>query len=222
MSIFERLGDLVKSNVNDLIDRAENPEKMVKQIIIDMEEQLRKATQGLGSAMGSLNQVNKQLANAQMQSDGWKEKAKQCLEAGNEALAKQALDNKVKQDKLVVQYQEMSTSMQAQVDEIKSQVDILKQKLEEARSRQAMLAARSRMADAKSDMAKTLGGMDSSSAFAKMEKMERKVEEKESQAAAFADVSGVESLQSDPFARMERDSQIDMELQKLKEELGGV
>ena len=47
MSIFERLGDLVKSNVNDLIDRAENPEKMVKQIIIDMEEQLRKATQGL-------------------------------------------------------------------------------------------------------------------------------------------------------------------------------
>ena len=222
MSIFERLGDLVKSNVNDLIDRAENPEKMVKQIIIDMEELLRKATQGLGSAMGSLNQINKQLASAQMQSDGWKEKAKQCLAAGNEALAKQALDNKVKQDKLVVQYQEMSTSMQAQVDEIKSQVDILKQKLEEARSRQAMLAARSRMADAKSDMAKTLGGMDSSSAFAKMEKMERKVEEKESQAAAFADVSGVESLQSDPFARMERDSQIDMELQKLKEELGGV
>ena len=85
-----------------------------------------------------------------------------------------------------------------------------------------MLAARSRMADAKSDMAKTLGGMDSSSAFAKMEKMERKVEEKESQAAAFADVSGVDAMQSDPFAQMERGSQIDMELQKLKEELGEV
>lgn len=126
MSIFERLGDLVKSNVNNLIDRAEDPEKMVKQIIIDMEEQLRKATQGLGSAMGSLNQVNKQLASAQMQSDTWKEKAKQCLAVGNEILAKQALDNKVKQDKLVAQYQEMSTSMQIQVDEIKSQVDTLK------------------------------------------------------------------------------------------------
>ena len=61
MAIFERISDLVKANINDLIDKAENPEKMVKQIIIDMEEQLRKATQGLGTAMGSLNQVKKQL-----------------------------------------------------------------------------------------------------------------------------------------------------------------
>ena len=60
MAIFERISDLVRSNINDLIDKAENPEKMVKQIIIDMEDQLRKATQGLGTAMGSLNQVKKQ------------------------------------------------------------------------------------------------------------------------------------------------------------------
>ena len=53
MAIFERISDLVKANINDLIDKAENPEKMVKQIIIDMEDQLRKATQGLGTAMGS-------------------------------------------------------------------------------------------------------------------------------------------------------------------------
>lgn len=220
MSIFERLGDLVRANVNDLIDRAEDPEKATKQIILDMEAQLRKATQGLGSAMGSLNQVNRQLANAQEQSESWKEKAKQCLAAGNEELAKQALDNKVKQDKLVTQYQEMSTSMQVQVDQIKSQVNVLKQKIEEARSKQAMLAARSRMADAKSDMAKTLGGMDSSSAFAKMEKMERKVEEKEAQADAFSDISGVDAMPNDPFAQIERDGQIDLELQKLREELG--
>lgn len=220
MAIFERMSDLVRSNINDLIDKAENPEKMVKQIIIDMEDQLRKSTQSLGTAMGSLNQVKKQLENAQEQSANWQCKAKTCLEQGNEDLARQALENKVKQDNMVAQYQEMVTSMETQVNEIKNQVDILKQKLEEARSKQAMLVARSQMADAKSQMAKTLGNMDSKSAFAKMDKMEKKIEQKESQADAFAEVSGVQESESDPFAQMDKENSINAELEKLKKEMG--
>lgn len=219
MAIFERISDLVRSNINDLIDKAENPEKMVKQIIIDMEDQLRKATQGLGTAMGSLNQVKKQLENAKEQSNNWQAKAKACLEQGNEELAKQALENKVKQDKMVTQYQEMSNSMEAQVNEIKSQIDVLKQKLEEARSKQAMLVARSQMADAKSQMAKTLGNMDSKSAFAKMDKMEQKIEQKESQADAFSQISGVEDAPNDPFAQMDQENSINAELEKLKQKM---
>lgn len=219
MAIFERISDLVRANINDLIDKAENPEKMVKQVIIDMEDQLRKATQGLGTAIGSLNQVKKQLANAQEQSDSWQAKARTCLEQGNEDLAKQALENKVKQDKMVVQYQEMVTSMETQVNEIKSQVDVLKQKLEEARSKQAMLVARSQMADAKSQMAKSLGNMDSKSAFAKMDKMEKKIEAKEAQADAFSEVSGVQESESDPFAKMDQDNSVNAELEKLKKEM---
>ena len=169
MAIFERISDLVRANINDLIDKAEDPEKMVKQIIIDMEDQLRKSTQSLGTAMGSLNSVKKQLETAQAQSNNWQAKAKTCLEQGNEELAKQALENKVKQDNMVAQYQGMVTSMEAQVNDIKSQIDVMKQKLEEARSKQAMLVARSQMADAKKQMSKTLGNMDTKSAFAKME-----------------------------------------------------
>lgn len=219
MAIFERISDLVRANINDLIDKAENPEKMVKQIIIDMEDQLRKSTQSLGTAMGSLNQVKKQLSVAQEQSNIWQEKAKTCLAQGNEELAKQALENKVKQDKMVAQYQEMSNSMEAQVNEIKSQVDVLKQKLEEARSKQAMLVARSQMADAKSQMAKTLGNMDSKSAFAKMDKMEQKIEQKEAQAAALSDVSGIQESENDPFAQMDKENSINAELEKLKQEM---
>ena len=88
MAIFERLGDLIRSNINDLIDRAENPEKMVKQIIIDMEEQLRDATAGYATAMGGVNQVRKQMEQAQAQSKEWERKAKMALSAGNEELAK--------------------------------------------------------------------------------------------------------------------------------------
>lgn len=219
MAIFERLSDLVRANINDLIDKAENPEKMVKQIIIDMEDQIRKVTQGLGTAMGSLNQVRKQLETAKEQSEMWQGKAKTCLEQGNEDLARQALENKVKQDKMVAQYQEMSNSMEAQVNEIKSQIDILKQKLEEARSKQAMLVARSQMADAKSQMAKTLGNMDSKSAFAKMDKMEQKIEQKEADADAFSEVSGVQESEEDPFAKMDKESSINAELEKLKNEM---
>lgn len=219
MSIFERVSDLVRANINDLIDRAENPEKMVKQIIIDMEDQLRKATQGLGTAMGSLNQVKNQLANAQAQSAQWESKAKACLEQGNEYLAKQALENKVKQDKMVAQYQEMCTSMEKQVNDIKSQLDVLKQKLEEARSKQAMLVARSQMADAKSQMARTLGNMDSKSAFAKMDKMEKKIEQKEAQADAFSEVSGVQESDLDPFEQMDKENSINAELERLKKEI---
>lgn len=169
--------------------------------------------------MGSFNQVKKQLATAQEQSNMWQSKARTCLEQGNEELAKQALENKVKQDKMVAQYQEMVNSMEAQVNEIKSQVDVLKQKLEEARSKQAMLVARSRMADAKSQMAKTLGNMDSKSAFAKMDKMEQKIEQKESQADAFSEVSGIQENESDPFAQMDRENSINAELEKLKNEM---
>ncbi len=219
MAIFERLGDLIRSNINDLIDRAEDPEKMVKQIIIDMEDQLRKSTQSLGTAMGSLNQVKKQLDGAKEQSNNWQEKAKMCLSQGNEELAKQALENKVKQDQMVEQYQQMYNSMDAQVTEIRNQVDILKQKLEEARSKQAMLVARSQMADAKEKMAKTLGNMDSKSAFAKMDKMEQKIAAKESQADAFSQISGTEEATNDPFKEMEKNSAVDAELERLKQEM---
>ena len=82
-----------------------------------------------------------------------------------------------------------------------------------------MLVARSQMADAKSQMAKTLGNMDSKSAFAKMDKMEQKIEAKEAQANAFSEVSGVQESENDPFAQMEKENSINAELEKLKQEM---
>ena len=130
MSIFERVGDLIKSNVNDLLDRAEDPEKMVKQMVVDMEKQFQKATQETGTATGGLNRLKKQLEEAKKQSENWNTKAKACLSQGDAVLAKRALENKVMQDKLVTQYQGMYDSMEKQVEELKNQTMQLKQKLE--------------------------------------------------------------------------------------------
>lgn len=221
MAIFERLSDLIRSNVNDLIDRAEDPEKMVKQIIIDMEAQLRSATSGYANAKAGVNQVQKQMQMAQAQAKEWENKAKMALTAGNEDLAKQALVKKAEADKLAATYESSYQSMNARLDEMKGQIDTLKQKLTEARNRQAMLIARSKMADANAAMAKSLGNMDSSSAFAKMDKMEAKIGDKEAQAEAFAEVSGMSAAQEpDPFVSLEQDAAVSGDMERLKKELG--
>lgn len=219
MAIFSRLSDLLKANINDLIDKAEDPEKMVKQIIIDMEEQLQNAVQGLGSVMASERQVLKQLEEAQSQSKIWECRAKSALKASNEELAKQAVESKLKADASVKQYQKMHDDMSSQLKVLREQVDILKEKLNEARNRQSMLVARDKVADARKEVSKAVGDLDSSGAFAKMDKMERKIAEKEAQADAAFEVSGIDAEKNDPFADMEKEKDAKDELARLKEEL---
>ena len=219
MAIFSRLSDLLKANINDLIDRAEDPEKMVKQIIIDMEEQLQNAVQGLGSVMASERQMLKQLEEAQTQSKLWEDRAKSALKSSNEDLAKQAIDNKLKADESANQYQKMQTDISSQLDILKEQVEILKKKLIEARTRQSMLVARDTVADARKEVSSAIGGLDSSGAFAKMDKMERKIAEKEAQADAAYDISGLNAEQNDPFTDIEKQKAAEDEMARLKEEL---
>ena len=216
MSIFTRLGDLLKSNINDLIDKAEDPEKMVKQIIIDMDKELVKSTQALGKAMASERQIEKQLNDAKAKSADWESKAKAAIAAGDQELARKAVAEKVKTDENVAKFQQMYDTVAAQTAAIKTQVEELKSKLEDAKSRQAMLIARSQMADTQKDLAESLGGIGSSNAFAKMDKMEERISRKEAEAQAFSDISGVSTASStDPFEDLEKNQKIEAELARL-------
>lgn len=227
MGVFQRLSDLLKSNVNDLIDRAEDPEKMVKQIIIDMQTELTKATQNYGKAKASERLAEKKYLEAQKVSADWESKAKTALSKGDQDLAKQALARKVKADEDLVNYKEMYESISAQTDVIGDQVEVLKAKLEEAKSRQAMLIARSQMAETKKNLAKASGGFDGNSSFEKFQKMEEKVERKEAEADAFTEIAG-SSLNGgsgddliDSFEKLESDAKVDAELQRLMAEMNG-
>ena len=219
MAIFSRLADLLKANINDLIDRAEDPEKMVKQIIIDMEEQLQGAVQGLGTVMASERQMKKQLEEAQAESKMWEDRAKSALKSSNEELAKQAIDNKLKVDVNVKQYQKMDTDVSTQLNILRDQVDILKKKLIEARTRQSLLVARDKVADARKEVSSAVGNLDSSGAFAKMDKMERKIAEKEAQADAAFEVSGIDAEKNDPFVDLENQTAAENEMARIKEQL---
>jgi len=220
MAIFERIADILKANINDLIDKAEDPEKMVKQLIIEMEEQVEEATRSLGQAMGSQKVAAKELSDAMAAAADWNDKAKLALKAGNEQLAKKALDAKVGIDTQIAGLQESYDGMTAQVDKLKEQVDQLRLKLNEARSRQNVLIARSKVADAMTQAATSVKGISVDSAFAKLDAMERKVAEQEGTAEAFTELNAADITIADDFAELEHAAAVDTELAKLKAEMG--
>ena len=227
MGVFRRLSDILKSNVNDLIDRAEDPEKMVKQVIIDMQTELNKATQNYGKAKASERLAEKKYLEAEKISTDWEAKAKAALSKGDQELAKQALTRKIKADEDVANYKEMYESISDQTEAIGNQVEVLKAKLEEAKSRQAMLIARSQMAETKKNLAKASGSFDGNSSFEKFQRMEEKIERKEAEADAFTEIAGGalnggsgDDLK-DSFEKLESEAKVDAELQRLMAEMNG-
>ena len=217
MGIFSRIGDVVKSNINDLIDRAEDPEKMVKQIILDLQKEVSNATTALGKAKASERIAKRQYDDAVKTSADWEMKAKAALNAGEVDLAKKALSNKVKADESVKQYQQMYEQIAAQTAQLQEQVETLKSKLDEAKSRQAMLIARSQMAKTQKNLAQSVGGLDSSSAMDKFNRMEEKVTRQEAE----AEIAGSSSTQDEKtFAELQHDMDVDAELQRLMAEMG--
>ena len=215
MGIFSRIGDVLKANINDMIDRAEDPEKMVKQIILDLQKEVSKATQALGKAMASERIAKRQYEDAVKTSSDWE------MNAGEVDLAKKALSNKVKADENVKQYQQMYEQISAQTAQLREQVEALKSKLDEAKSRQAMLIARSQMAKTQKNLAQSVGGMDASSALDKFNRMEEKVTRQEAEAQAFSEMAGVTgSAEEKSFEQLQHDMDVDAELQRLMAEMG--
>jgi phage shock protein A len=213
MAIFERIKDLLKANINDLLDRAEDPEKMLKQIIIDMEQSLDEAVKGLAQAMASEKQMARQMEAAQSQSADWESKARMALGKGDQELAKQAVANKLKSEGNARQYGQMHETLVSQTQALRMQVEELKARIEEARGKQAILTARAQVAGTQKQFAKTVSGTDSNSAFAKMEKMEKKVEQEEAEAAAWTELSG--ESDSGSFKKLEEESAVEAELNRL-------
>jgi phage shock protein A len=225
MGIFSRIGDILQANINDLIDKAEDPEKLVKQLIIEMDNQVDDATKALGQAMGSQKVAAMELADAKAVAADWNDKAKLALKAGNEALAKKALDAKVGVDQQVASLQANYDQITANVDSLKAQVEQLKMKLDEARSRQQVLVARSRMADAAQKTAVTITSATTDSAFAKLDALERKIAEKEATAEAYGAMSGMAASEiiisdEDEFAQLKHEAAVNDQLAALKAELG--
>lgn len=220
MAFFSRIADILKANINDMIDKAEDPVKMVKQLIIEMEEQVDQATQALGQAMGSQKVAAKELADAKAKVADWDDKAKLALVHGDEDLARRALDVKVSLQPQVDALQASYDNITDQVNKLRDQVQTLRMKLDEARARQNVLIARSKMAQASQGVTTAISSTATDSAFAKLDALERKITEQESVAEAYVDINAAEASVEKDFETMAHEAAVDTELARLKAELG--
>lgn len=218
MDIFSRLSDLLQSNLNDLIDRAEDPEKMVRQIIADMQTELNKAVQNYGKVRSSQILAEKKYQDSLKVSQEWENKAKNALSQGDTELARQALFRKVKTDEEISVYKEMYDTISEQTEAVKTQVDTLRLKLDEAKSRQSILIARAKMADTQKKLSEISGSIGGSSAFEKFSRMEEAISKSEAEVTALNEISDAEKI-TKTFEQIETDSKIDSELARLMSEM---
>ena len=225
MGIFDRIATLFKSNINDLISRAENPEKMLDQIVVDMRNQLAKAKQQVASAIADEKRLKDQVENEYKNAADWENKAMLAVKEGRDDLAKQALVRHTETLGRANELERTWQSQQATVEKIKNSLRDLNDKIEEAKRKKNLLLARQRQAQAQQRIAETMSGMSEKSAFEAFARMEEKIEQNERMIKASSEIdeefSG-DKLVSD-FKKLENvagSANADQQLAALKEKMG--
>ncbi len=219
MGIFNRIADVFKANVNDALDKAEDPEKMLKQMIIEMEESVNKTTLAVAGAIANEKSLQRKLEKAEKEQTDWEQKAIKALQVGREDLAKAALEKKSVAERNTNDLKPLHAQAKATADKLREQLNKLKAKLDEARSRQSTLIARSQAAKAQKQISQSMGGLGSD-AFGKFDKYESKIEKTEAEAEAYGELAGDDTSLDDEFKQLETSSSSDADLLALKQKLG--
>jgi phage shock protein A len=220
-NLFIRIHDIITANINDLIDRVEDPERMIKQMIREMEENIARAKEGVIDAIASEKQLHKDLELHRRQSVEWMKKAEDALRANREDLARAALVRKKEYDSILQSLEPAWESARATSEHLKKQLHALEAKLDEAKRKRSMLIARQRAAQARGYMGDTMShfkaGLD---AHANFTRMEDRVSEMEARAEAMDEVNSPSSRVEKEVLAMEMEWEVDNELAALKKKLG--
>jgi len=225
MGIFDRLSTLLRSNINELISSAENPEKMLNQILVDMRSQLAKAKQQVATAIADEKRLRDQADGERRQSEDWEKRAMLAVQEGRDDLAKQALVRQGEHAQHAEQLQVTWQAHQAETEKLKASLRDLNDKIEEAKRKKNLLLARQRRAQAQKRIAETMSSLSEKSAFEAFARMEERIEQNERQIKASAEID--EEFQGDrlakDFKQLEKSAgsmSADMQLLALKQKMG--
>jgi phage shock protein A len=225
MGIFTKLSTVIKSNINDLISKAENPEKMLNQIILDMRDQLAKAKREVAAAIADERKLKSQLeAEAKHQRD-WQHRAMLAVKEGRDDLAKQALLRQQEHAERAQVLQQTWEAQAAETEKLKDSLRQLNDKIEEAKRKRNLLVAKQKRAQAQRRIHETMSGLSDTSAFEAFNRMADKIDEEERRSLAHAEVSEAlagDTLESE-FLRLEAGSDgrdVEDRLLALKAEMG--
>lgn len=220
MGIFDRFRRVVKSNLNDMISKAENPERMLNQLIVDMNQQLIESKRSVAAAIADEKKIERQVKEQEAQAGEWERKAMLAVRAGKEDLAKEALLRKQEYEKGSQQYQEQLQAQHESVEKLKTALKGLQQKIEEAQRKKNLLVARAKRAEAQKKINETISGLSDTSAFETFDRMAARMDQLEAENDAMQeleDMSGRDNLE-DEFAQLEG-SDADRLLDDLKQKM---
>ena len=191
MGFFKRISDILSANFNELAEQFEDPEKMLKQAIREMEEAIAEATGQTAKAMANEKTMSRELERNQAQSAQWQERAVKAVEAGDDGLARKALARKNEHEKLVAALEDQIQAAGEASGTLRRQLAAMKAKLAEAKRNLATLAARKRAADFRKKLDSQAAGLVpevDDNAFAKFDRLKAKVEQAEAEAEAMAEL----------------------------------
>ncbi len=222
MGFFGRLATLIKSNLNDLISKSEDPEKMLNQVILDMNTQLVEAKKQVAVAIADEKRLQKQLNSESSVAEEWEKKAMMAIRAGDDALAKEALMRKKEHDSLAAQYKDQWEKQKQATDQLKTALRALNNKIEEAKRKKNVLIARKRRAEAMQSIQETMSGLSDTSAFDTFDRMSSKIEQMEAEAEAGAELAEEYSgdVLASKFSQLEATAGADEDLEALKKKMG--
>jgi phage shock protein A len=222
MSILQKLSSLFRSNINDLIARAENPEKMLNQIILDMRDQLSSAKREVAAAIADERKLRVQVEDEVKQARDWQKRAVLAVQEGRDDLAKQALLRQGEHADRASALQETWTAQAAETEALKNSLRQLNERIEEAKRKRNLLIAKQKRAQAQKRIHETMSGLSDTSAFDAFNRMAERIEENERRTLAAAEVNetlGGDSLEKE-FVRLESKDDAEDRLLALKREMG--
>ena len=223
MGIFSRLKTLISSNVNDMISKAEKPEKMLNQLLIDMNEQLIGSKKAVAMAIADEKKLEREAANQAALAQEWERKAMLAVNADKDDLAKEALLRKQEYEKASAEYQKQWQAQKISVEQLKESLRELQNKIEEAQRKKNLLIARAKRAEAQQKIQSTISNLaGNSSAFDAFDRMAAKVDQLEAEADALKELEGFSSNSKleKRFAELEKsDNSADLLLLELKEKM---
>ena len=214
MALLERVAALVRANLNDLIDKAEDPEKMIKQVILDMQNQLLQLKTQVAIAIADQHLLAKKAQESETNQADWVRKAELAVEKKDDALARAALDRSLAAKSLADNFHQQVTDQKSEVENLKSAFTRLEGKLAEAQAKSELLIARHRRARASKKASEAKMGMSSGANGSTFDRMKTKVIHAEAVSQAYAEIAGDDI--EDKFAAMEKEKEIDRLLTELK------
>jgi len=218
MNLLDRISRLIRANLNDLLRRAEDPEKIIEQALLDMKEALKEAREQVAAAMAEAKRLEREVESHLKEAALWEEKAKEALKAGREDLAKEALRRRKRALDLAEGFKAQLEEQKGLTDRLMTQLKALEAKIDEAEARKKLLLARKKGVEAAEAVRRMGSRLERHPALEAFEEMEARILAMEDRHEALKELDG-QDLDKE-LSALSADKEVEEELLRLKRELG--